>query len=398
MSPAGAELPALTGHAYPWDVIGDPEFAPRVADLGLPEVTLAAAYHSVRAATPLHPRHQIVTAGRAAFYRPVRAAAWRGHELVPPRPDWTDRPDPFGNAAARLAAAGLGVNAWVVLTHTSYLGSVHPELAVVNCFGERYPYALCPGSAQVREYAATLAAEAVRDAPVRGITLEAWGQLGVAHGSRHDKTETAWGAAATRLLSVCCCVRCRAAWTADGVASDHVVAALRAAVLELRDVSAAKQSAELAAELVGAGITDVVLRRRTSAAAGLLGGVLDRLRAVAAGVPVSVFAGADPWSGSPLRALTDLGAEAAHTVIVGAWPIGAAAADAVRGVRRALPNAVRVAAYVTVLQPGDPGAVGPHARRLLGAGAAALNLYHLGLASSERLAAMRFLSTDIPVR
>ena len=43
----------ISGHAYPWDVLGDPEFVNRVAELGLTEVTLAAAYHTTRAATPL---------------------------------------------------------------------------------------------------------------------------------------------------------------------------------------------------------------------------------------------------------------------------------------------------------------------------------------------------------
>ena len=66
----------VAGHAYPWDVLGDGAFPGRVRDLGIGTVTLAASYHSTRAATPLHPRHQVVTAGHAALYRPA------GEELV----------------------------------------------------------------------------------------------------------------------------------------------------------------------------------------------------------------------------------------------------------------------------------------------------------------------------
>ena len=52
----------VAGHAYPWDVLDDPSFAGRARDLGVDTVTMAASYHSTRAATPLHPRHQVVAA------------------------------------------------------------------------------------------------------------------------------------------------------------------------------------------------------------------------------------------------------------------------------------------------------------------------------------------------
>lgn len=61
-----------TGHAYPWDVLGDPSFPDRAAASGVSTVAIAAAYHSTRAATPLHPHHQLVDARYAALYRPVR--------------------------------------------------------------------------------------------------------------------------------------------------------------------------------------------------------------------------------------------------------------------------------------------------------------------------------------
>ncbi|WP_103545008.1 hypothetical protein [Streptomyces sp. SM1] len=38
---------------YPWDVNGDPEAPARIAALGTAQVTLASAYHSTRALTPL---------------------------------------------------------------------------------------------------------------------------------------------------------------------------------------------------------------------------------------------------------------------------------------------------------------------------------------------------------
>jgi len=147
----------ITGHAYPWDVVGDPSFADRAVDSGVSTVAIAAAYHSTRAATPLHPDHQLVHARYAALYRPVRERVWGSRRLRPLGPDWMSTEDSFADAAEAVRAAGLRVSAWVVLTHNSRLGTEFPDVAVVNCFGERYPYALCPSGPEVREYAATLA-------------------------------------------------------------------------------------------------------------------------------------------------------------------------------------------------------------------------------------------------
>ena len=52
---------------YPWDVDGDPAAADRIAGLGLTGVTLAAAYHAVRAVTPVRPRAAIRSAAGSPF-------------------------------------------------------------------------------------------------------------------------------------------------------------------------------------------------------------------------------------------------------------------------------------------------------------------------------------------
>ena len=46
----------------------------RIAGLGVTEVSLAAAYHAVRAVTPFHPDQRIVTRDAAVYYRPDPAA------------------------------------------------------------------------------------------------------------------------------------------------------------------------------------------------------------------------------------------------------------------------------------------------------------------------------------
>jgi len=359
----------VTGHAYPWDVLGDPDFPGRATET----VTLAAAYHSCRAATPLHPARQIVDARYAALYRPVRESAWKGSALRPLAPDWLDEQDPFGAAAAILRAAGRRVNAWIVLTHNTRLGSQRPDIAVVNCFGESYPYALCPAHAEVRDYAATLAGEAVHDVQVDGISLEACGQLGLNHLGHHEKTDGAWSADAATLLSICCCSACQADWRAAGLHPTEVFATLRAAV---QNDGAGAPSDLLAALLAVRHANTDLLRAQV-------------LACLPAGVPVTLHAHPDPWVTGPSPGLTPTAEDDVHALLVPAWPTTEASADLVR---RAATTGLPVDAYVTLLAPTDPGDLAAHVRRLRAAGATGISLYHLGLAPRDRQALFHTLT------
>ncbi|WP_214411824.1 hypothetical protein [Sphaerisporangium fuscum] len=354
-------------HAYPWDVLGDPLFVGRVQALGCDGVNLAAAYHTVRAATPWHPERAYLDARHAALYRPVREEAWRGRRLLPGPAAWMDDPDSFGTAATTLAAADIPVTAWTVLTHNSRLGEAHPDVGVVNCFGEHYPWALCPSRAEVREYAATLAAEAVRDLPLAGVLLEACGQLGADHGGHHDKTDGAYDARARRMLSVCCCGACRAEWAARGLDPERTVRELRTAVRSHEhDLDPATAAALLAVRH----------------------GAADELRhQVLAAIPgprVGLHAMPDPWATGANPGLTPDTGKEVDTVIVQCWPTGPESAERVRLTRRMLPEEVAVGAYVTVLPPIRPDEITPHVRRLAEAGAQEIHLYHAGLAGPHR--------------
>jgi hypothetical protein len=350
----------VSGHAYPWDVVGDPAFLDRATET----VTLAFAYHSTRAATPLHPAHQIVDARYAALYRPVRAAAWQGRDLAPKPAEWMTATDPAAEAAALLKAAGRRVTAWIVLTHNTRLGTLRPDVAVVNCFNEIYPYALCPAHAEVRDYAATLAAEAVRDVDVDAVSLESCGQLGVAHLGHHEKTEGAWTPGTATLLSICCCAACRAAWRDDGLEPDEIVAALREAVR----IPGATPSAEVLAALLA------VRHRHTDQ---LRRQVIDGLP----GLPVTLHAHPDPWVTGPSPGLTPTAADDVDALLVPSWPTTEATAEVVR---QAAATGLTIDAYVTVLAPADPEALIPHVQRLRAAGADRFSLYHLGLAPAWR--------------
>ncbi len=365
--------PQAVGYAYPWDVVGDPAFPDRVHGLGVSRVALAAAYHTTRAATPFHPRTRLVAARTAALYRPVRPEAWAGQRLAPAAADWVDDADPFGHAAATLTEAGLDVAAWVVLTHSSRLGEANPDVVVVNCFGEPYSYALCPQRPEVLEYAVTLTAEAVRDVPCTAVILEACGQLGLQHGGHHDKTDGAYDEATQRLLSICCCEACQAAWRSEGLDPAQVVATLRAAVQAA--------TGPMADDGPAPAVLDALLRVRHAAADRLRRAAIDAARdAAPRPLEVVLHGQPDPWATGALPGLTPSAPDDVDVVVAQCWAAGERSVQTMRELAAAVEGRATPAAYVTVLPPMTPDRFPSHLTALEEAGMRERHLYHLGLA------------------
>ncbi|MEU9120765.1 hypothetical protein AB0C96_13060 [Streptomyces sp. NPDC048506] len=212
---------------YPWDVVGDPHAAGRLAALGVQQITLASAYHSARALTPRHPHHRIVTARHAAVLYPPDAARWAGRDLRPHPQDWVAGPDPFGAAARALTDAGLEVHTWVVLAHNSRLGAEHPSTVVHNAYGDRYPWAPCIARPEVRDYLVDLAAEAAVRPGARGTELESCGWYGLAHLHAHDKIAgVPLSGAAQYLMSVCFCTVCAEGYGELGIPAPELRSAV----------------------------------------------------------------------------------------------------------------------------------------------------------------------------
>ncbi|MCH6159614.1 hypothetical protein [Streptomyces marispadix] len=205
---------------YPWDVVGDPDAVPRLLSLGVRQVTLASAYHSVRALTPRHPGRRIVTARHSAVLYPPDPARWTGRALRPYEQRWIDSDDPdgpYGEAARALSEAGIEVHSWVVLAHNSRLGDEHPHIAVRNAYGDRYPWAPCIARPEVRGYLVALAEEAAVRPHTAGTELESCGWYGLAHLHAHDKTGgAALDGAAQYLMSLCFCEVCGAGYAESG--------------------------------------------------------------------------------------------------------------------------------------------------------------------------------------
>ncbi len=371
----------IGAYLYPWDVDGDPAAADRIAGLGLTGVTLAAAYHAVRAVTPFHPEHRIVTRDAGVYYRPD-PVRWNGQPLRPA--DATPGPaGSFGRAAAALRAAGISVTAWVVMTHNSRLAGTG-EGAVRNAFGDIYPWALCAGSAAVRSYAATLAAEICALDGVDAIELEACGWYGFEHGSAHDKTGDAAalaGADGPWLLSLCFCAECGPAYRSAGADPARLAAQVRAAT------DGGPALPRDAAAVLG--------QTREAASRRFLAEVLDAVRAAAPGRPVLVHSAPDPRAAgaNPGYDPAVLCGPGGADGIVLACGNPATAADQVARTAAAAPPGARIAAVLQAVAGlgGQPETLPAQAAAVRAAGATDLRLYHAGLAATTDLAAIAAL-------
>ncbi|MFI1863271.1 hypothetical protein [Streptomyces jumonjinensis] len=373
---------------YPWDVIDDPDAAARVADLGVRQVTLAAAYHSTRALTPRHPRHRIVTAAHAAVLYEPDEQRWAGRDLRPyPAGEWAPG-DAFGRAASALADAGLDVHSWVVLAHNSRLGAEHPGIRVVNAYGDPYPWAPCIAQPGVRAFLTALAAEAAVRPGAHGAELESCGWYGLAHLHAHDKIAgVALGDAAQYLMSLCFCAVCREEYGRHGLEPRRLAAAVRTA---LEPVWAGRTAPETGIEkLLGAELTAATLDFRTRVARTLQEEVVAAVRA-AAPPGFQVLLHADP---AAYRCGADTGVDPAHILSVADGVV----VPCTGGAHRLKPFADRaadgmvLAANLSVVSGlgGRPETLAEDARRAAELGANELRLYHAGLASDADLRAVR---------
>lgn len=376
---------------YPWDVVGDPDAAARVADLGVQQVTLAAAYHSTRALTPRHPGHRIVTAGHAAALYPPDAARWAGRRLRPHAQSWVDSPDPYAEAAEALAGAGLQVHSWVVLAHSSRLGAEHPDTCVVNAYGDRYPWAPCIARPEVRAYLVDLAAEAAVRGGTHGTELESCGWYGFAHLHAHDKIGgVGLGDAAQYLMSLCFCPDCRTGYAGQGLDADELAGAVRRALEPVWSGAGSQEAGWSGIEkLLGADLAAATLRWRTEVARGLQESVVGAVRAAAA-PDFQVLLHADP---APYLTGANVGVDPEHILSVadgvvlpctGADPVREAVLGPFAG------RAGVLAANLTVVRGmgGSPDTLERDARHALSLGANQLRLYHAGLASDPDLRAV----------
>ncbi|QFZ77057.1 hypothetical protein GFH48_30650 [Streptomyces fagopyri] len=376
---------------YPWDVVGDPEAAGRIAGLGVRQATLASAYHSTRALTPRHPRHRVVTASHAAVLYPVDGTRWDGRALRPYEAgDWAPG-DAYGTAAAALAEAGLDVHTWVVLAHNSRLGAEHPDTSVVNAYGDRYGWAPCVAQAGTREYLVDLAVEAAVRPGARGTELESLGWYGLAHLHAHDKTGgVGLGDAGQYLMSLCFCPACRDGYAGHGLDAGEAAATVREALEPVWRGAVPSDGGWPAIEkLLGSEVAGATRAWRDGVARSLQETTVTAVRA-AAPDGFQVLLHADPES---FHCGANAGVDPAHILSVAdgvVVPCTGGTEPLAPFARQGRDGAVLAANFTVVSgMGGSPDTLADDAARAASLGAGELRLYHAGLASEGDLEAVR---------
>ena len=368
-------------YAYPWDFEGDEGAAERAAALGVDGVAVAASYHAARAARPMHPARPLVQVEHAACYVPVRRAAWAGRRLVPLTPTWVTSDDSFGAARRSLAAVGLPTHAWVVLTHSTALGSAHPDLVVRNAFGDAYSHALCPSSPEVAEYCATLVEEILLAGSVDGLVLEACGPMGFEHNGLHEKTSLAsWSTVQRQLMSLCFCTACSARCADAGLDVAELQRLVRQGVRGQPESVEQALGRDLAAAFSGMRNTVTAELRRLVTERG------------APSVPrprTTLHAAPDPWATGSFSTVAPKLAEPVDT-LVAQCSEPTASADALAALQALGGRRTGLGAFVQATPDwSDERVLESRLHQLRSSGADELHLYHFGLVGRHGLDVLR---------
>src|SRR5262245_10448187 len=129
---------------YPWDLLdeGLDLALGRIAETGLDGISVAAAYHSIRALCPHNPKRDVYHGeGGWIYFKPSDEyfADGRIQPVVSEMALALDI-DPLQTIARQAVNHKLKVHAWTVLHHNTRLGTAYPDCTIENAFGDRYPF------------------------------------------------------------------------------------------------------------------------------------------------------------------------------------------------------------------------------------------------------------------
>lgn len=248
---------------------------------GATGVVLAALYHSGRDITPHSPAGRIrFLRGGVHYYRADRTL-YRECGLMPDDAHGLAEPDPLETARAATRERGMDLSAWLVLFHSSRLGTAYPDTTRVTAYGDRVLTDLCPAHPKVQAYAGAVARDVARYEPDR-LHLESMHHGLLGHGYHHERylvDLTPWAAFA---LGLCFCTHCLAAAQRLGCDTDAVRSwAVSVVEASIAGASSSLPSGPLDREELGAqagGELAAYLESRTASTSAAVREVADALR------------------------------------------------------------------------------------------------------------------------
>lgn len=229
MTAPGASTPAsLERFAFAFvDDLLDAGLEPILLSLaadGFTAVAPAVVYHHGRDILPRNPRRVVRFHDGGASHVQVPGPRGSGIRLPSTR---LAAGQPLARIVEGARRQGLGVFAWIVLTHNSRVGARFPSAAVANAFGDRIVHALCPTNPHVHDLAERVV-RAVADEGVDGLVVESVGFGELDHGYHHERSVAPTSAGLRFLLGLCVCRWCTS--SAEGAGVD--VETLRRRIVE----------------------------------------------------------------------------------------------------------------------------------------------------------------------
>jgi len=204
---------------YPWDLHDEGiELALDTIGgvAGINEVILAVSYHVATYLLPHNPRRRFYFGEDGAIFWQPEAALYPT-ELQPRMSELVTGPDYLPAIVRSLKARGLRFNAWIVFCYNHHLARRHPHLTQTSALGDHHLAQLCPAQPAVRQYAAAMAEDVVRNHGADGIYLESLNYLAFGYGQWNPKVFIPLSPLTRFLLGVCFCPACKTAAVAAGV-------------------------------------------------------------------------------------------------------------------------------------------------------------------------------------
>ena len=214
-------------YAYAWDIVerGVPKVIDEVKGLGLNTITVAGSYHAGKFLRPRGTGGKVYFPEDGTIY--FRTDPSRYGAIKPVANHILGEHDVF---AELTQAGGIAVNAWMVLLHNTRLGEAYPDATVVNAFGDRYVYSLCPSHPAARELAVALCRDVTERYPIIGISIEAPGFAPYAHGFHHEFALVKPNRWLDAQLGLCFCDHCRAGARKAGIDAEGLRSRVGAAI------------------------------------------------------------------------------------------------------------------------------------------------------------------------
>lgn len=229
--------PRAVMYAYPWDLYdhGVERSLDELDACGIDAVQLSFSYHVATFFNPRNPRRKIRFGEPGVLEFDPAASLSSSWPFDPPVAPEVNGSEYLDELLAAMAGRRFDVIAWVVYLYNHNLARQHPDLSVVNAFGDRNGAQLCPANPVVQGYVDALTNAVLHTPGLSGFVTESLSFLPYDYGFLNLKSAVTPSVDLGRLLSLCFCEHCM---SSAGTAFD--VEGLRREVRELIEAELAE--------------------------------------------------------------------------------------------------------------------------------------------------------------